>query len=81
MVQALHPVVACGDLPYQDGWRPGSWDGFGSGFIDPAPWYFRTLESWKALFLLHGFSSLEIREPFHPATGQHASVILIAGIA
>jgi len=79
MVQTLHPV-ACGELPYQDGWRSGSWAGFGSEFTDPAPWYFRTLESWKALFLRHGFPSIGIREPLHPVTGHPASVIFIAGM-
>ncbi|MGZ5058164.1 MAG: class I SAM-dependent methyltransferase, partial [Methylobacter sp.] len=42
IVQTLHPVMVCGDLPYRDGWREGSWAGFNSDFTDPAPWYFRT---------------------------------------
>jgi SAM-dependent methyltransferase len=25
VVQTMHPVVACGDAPYRDGWREGSW--------------------------------------------------------
>ncbi|MDT8399726.1 MAG: methyltransferase domain-containing protein [Pseudomonadales bacterium] len=41
VVQTLHPVLACGDLPYRDGWRQGSWAGFSTAFSDPAPWYFR----------------------------------------
>lgn len=74
IVQTLHPVVA-GELPYIDGWREGSWAGFGSDFIDPAPWYFRTLESWVALFSDHGLRLLEMREPIHPKTHQPMSVI------
>lgn len=74
IVQTLHPLVA-GDLPYTDGWRDGSWAGFGSDFTDPAPWYFRTLESWVALFSGNGFQLLEMREPIHPKTHQPASVI------
>ena len=28
VVQTMHPLVACGDAPYEDGWREGSWAGF-----------------------------------------------------
>ena len=49
IIQTLHPVAACGDNPYQDGWREGSWLGFSNDFSDPAPWYFRTVDSWSAL--------------------------------
>jgi 2-polyprenyl-3-methyl-5-hydroxy-6-metoxy-1,4-benzoquinol methylase len=77
IVQTLHPMIACGDAPYRDGWREGSWTGFSSDFTDPPPWYFRTLESWVALFSEHGLRLLELREPMHPATGKPLSVILI----
>ncbi len=77
IVQTLHPVVACGDLPYRDGWRQGSWTGFGPEFTDPAPWYFRTLESWTKLFTDSGFRLLEMREPVHPESRKPASVIFI----
>jgi len=79
IVQTLHPVAACGPHPYQDGWREGSWDGFSARFVDPAPWYFRTLSSWIALLADNGLHLTEMREPLHPATQQPASVILIAG--
>ena len=78
IIQTLHPVVASGDLPYEDGWRHGSWAGFSDDFSDPAPWYFRTLDSWKKLLLDAGFNALELREPIHPGTGKPASVIFIA---
>lgn len=78
LVQTLHPLMACGEQPYRDGWRPGSWAGFNADFSDPAPWYFRTLESWLRLFSVHGFRLLELREPLHPQTGKPASVIFIA---
>jgi 2-polyprenyl-3-methyl-5-hydroxy-6-metoxy-1,4-benzoquinol methylase len=78
IIQTLHPVVAGGDLPYEDGWRSGSWDGFSDEFSDPAPWYFRTLESWKSLLADAGFRTIEVREPIHPGTAQAASVIFIA---
>jgi len=78
LVQTLHPRAACGDLPYEDGWREGSWAGFSPDFHDPAPWYFRTMESWNQLFLQHGMRLIERREPLHPKTGQPTSVIFIA---
>ncbi|PKM44654.1 MAG: SAM-dependent methyltransferase [Gammaproteobacteria bacterium HGW-Gammaproteobacteria-1] len=80
VVQTLHPVVACGGLPYRDGWREGSWAGFGPEFSDPAPWYFRTLESWIELFAASGLRLREVREPLHPSTGKPASVIFMADV-
>ena len=77
IIQTLHPLVATGELPYEDGWRHGSWAGFNCDFSDPAPWYFRTVESWKRLISESGFHSIEQREPLHPATGNPASIIFI----
>lgn len=78
IVQTIHPVVATADEPYVDGWRPGSWAGFSSDFSDPAPWYFRTIQSWVALFRSAGLKNLEIREPAHPLTGKAASILFLA---
>ena len=78
IIQTLHPVAACGDHPYEDGWRPGSWAGFGDEFTDPAPWYFRTIEGWQRLVRESGMRVVETREPVHPKTGQPASLVLIA---
>jgi len=80
IIQTLHPVIATGDQPYADGWRTGSWTGFSNDFTDPAPWYFRTLESWIALLIRSGLRVVEMREPVHPGTGKPASVIFIAEI-
>lgn len=77
IVQTLHPVMSCDDLPYRDGWREGSWTGFGPEFTNPAPWYFRTLESWTKLFTDSGLRLLEMREPVHPESRKPASVIFI----
>ena len=77
IIQTLHPVAACGDQPYEDGWRAGSWLGFSSDFHDPAPWYFRTIESWQALLQRCGFEILECREPKAPGAVTAASVIWI----
>lgn len=81
IVQTLHPLLVCGDVPYRDGWRDGSWAGCGSGFAKPAPWYFRTLESWTTLLTDSGFRLAELREPLHPDTGKPASIIFIAEVA
>src|SRR5690606_31737170 len=77
IVQTLHPLIACGDLPYVDGWREGSWTGFSTDFIDPAPWYFRAIESWQRLFMNNGLRLLEVREPIHPKTNNPASIIFV----
>jgi 2-polyprenyl-3-methyl-5-hydroxy-6-metoxy-1,4-benzoquinol methylase len=80
IVQTIHPVVACADEPYQDGWRAGSWTGFSEQFTDPAPWYFRTMPSWKALFAANGLVLDNVIEPLNPKTKQPASVIFIGRI-
>ena len=78
IIQTLHPAVAVGDLPYADGWRQGSWTGFSEDFTDPAPWYFRTTESWIRLLRKCGFNLVELREPLHPISSKPASVIFVA---
>ncbi|WP_323847045.1 class I SAM-dependent methyltransferase [Microbulbifer magnicolonia] len=80
LVQTLHPLAACGDAAYRDGWRPGSWQGFSEDFTDPAPWYFRTLDSWFALYRRNGLEVVDLREPLHPETGRPASLILCGKI-
>jgi 2-polyprenyl-3-methyl-5-hydroxy-6-metoxy-1,4-benzoquinol methylase len=80
IVQTLHPLVACGDLPYRDGWRAGSWQGFNNQFCDPPPWYFRTLSGWISLFRDAGLCLQSLREPVHPVSARPASVIFVAGV-
>lgn len=77
VVQTVHPAIACGDLPYRDGWREDSWTGFGIDFCDPPPWYFRTMASWIKLFVDSGFRLREVREPLRPDTQKPASVIFV----
>ncbi len=81
VVQTLHPVMACGDFPYRDGWREGSWAGFSTDFSNPSPWYFRTLESWLRLFVDSGFRLCEVREPIHPKNRKPASIIFVGETA
>ena len=80
IVQTLHPLIACGDLPYVDGWRRGSWAGFGETFSDAPPWYFRTLHTWLELMWTSRLTLREMREPLHPRTGKPASVIFRAQV-
>jgi 2-polyprenyl-3-methyl-5-hydroxy-6-metoxy-1,4-benzoquinol methylase len=77
LVQTLHPLAACGELPYQDGWREGSWAGCGEGFGQPAPWYFRTLGGWLDTFAACGLRVARIEEPLHPHSGRPASIIFV----
>jgi 2-polyprenyl-3-methyl-5-hydroxy-6-metoxy-1,4-benzoquinol methylase len=77
IIQTLHPVAACGEQPYQDGWRAGSWSGFSSDFNNPAPWYFRTLGTWRTLLQRCGFDIIECREPKAAGAVTPASVIWI----
>lgn len=81
IIQTMHPVIASHDVPYQDGWLEGSWAGFSDDFSDPAPWYFRTMESWVRLLDQCGMRLCELREPLHPETRRPASVIFIAEVA
>ncbi|MBT2118565.1 methyltransferase domain-containing protein [Dyella sp. LX-66] len=77
LVQTLHPLTACGELPYQDGWREGSWAGCGGGFGQAAPWYFRTLGGWLDTFAAGGLRVARIEEPLHPHSGRPASIIFV----
>lgn len=80
IIQTLHPVAACGDQPYEDGWREGNWLGFSSDFRDPAPWYFRTVESWQAMLQRAGFEILQCREPKTAGAVTPASIIWIGSL-
>ncbi|MEM9353695.1 MAG: class I SAM-dependent methyltransferase [Planctomycetota bacterium] len=86
VVQTLHPRTACGDGPYEDGWRQGSWAGFDGAFTDPAPWYFRTMQGWERLLADSGLRLAEVREPRIPGDGvtrggEPVSVVFIASAA
>ena len=77
IIQTLHPVLACGDEAYVDGWRRSPWTGISADMTDPSPWYFRTLGTWIQLFGDSSLRLVDLREPLHPETGQPASVIFI----
>lgn len=78
VVQTVHPLMAVGDLPYETGWRPGSWSGFPASFTDPAPWFFRTTADWLALVIRAGLELESMHEPLHPSTRRPASLLIVA---
>lgn len=78
IIQTVHPATVSGDGNYQDGWRKGSWAGFSNKFSNPAPWYFRTLETWKTLFRYSNLNLIDLIEPVNPQTKKAASVIFVA---
>ena len=77
-IQTLHHLVSCEDGVCEDGWKEGSWDGFGPQFNDPAPWYYRTKSSWERLLGENGFVNTECREPGYPGKDKPASMIFIS---
>lgn len=75
IIQTLHPQENSQSDDDKDGWREGSWHGFSDGFVDPAPWYFRSMVSWEKLFEHAGFRISKLYEPVHPESGKKLSVI------
>lgn len=76
VIQTLHPINCKDDEHYADGWQEGSWSGFNDAFSKPAPWYFRTLHTWKKMFCERGFSLITY-EPINPITQRAESIIFI----
>lgn len=77
LIQTLHPWAAGGE-DYRDGWREERFDGFGEGFRDSMPWYFRTLESWLALLDGSGWAPAG-SERNRPSPARQAAVPVAAG--
>jgi 2-polyprenyl-3-methyl-5-hydroxy-6-metoxy-1,4-benzoquinol methylase len=77
IVQTVHPSFA-EVVPYREGWVEGSWAGCPDGFTKPAPWYFRTIETWVKTVRESGLELVELKEPLHPTNGRPASLILVA---
>ncbi|MBD2498451.1 bifunctional 2-polyprenyl-6-hydroxyphenol methylase/3-demethylubiquinol 3-O-methyltransferase UbiG [Nostoc sp. FACHB-280] len=77
IIQTLHPHIACCEVAYENGWRETSWQGIGNEEFHPAPWYFRTVESWIGEFHLRNYRLLRLMEPTHPKTNKPASMLFI----
>ncbi|KAF3890755.1 class I SAM-dependent methyltransferase [Tolypothrix bouteillei VB521301] len=77
IVQTLHPSTACGDTETADGWRETSWQEIGNEPFHPAPWYYRTVESWIEEFCTRDYRLLNLREMYHPVTNKPISIIFV----
>lgn len=80
IVQTLHPPTVDSQREYRDGWREGSWCGIEGDFRAPAPWYFRTVQTWVKMYKDAGLRLEMLREPLHPETARPLSLILV-GVA
>lgn len=78
IIQTVHPWTARGEGGYEDGWRTETFAGMGAGFVEPMPWYYRTLESWIEVLVRSGFRIDGVREPRHPQTGDPLSLLIEA---
>ncbi|MFN6483422.1 class I SAM-dependent methyltransferase [Nostoc sp. DedQUE03] len=77
IIQTLHPIIACGDSTYSNGWRETSWQAISDQAFYPTPWYFRTLESWINEFHAWNYRLLNLYEPCHPKTNKPISIIFV----
>jgi len=77
VVHTVHPTVAVGDGPYEDGWRLETFSAFEQPFPSHMPWYFRTLGSWFTAVTSAGLRVAELREPLHPETRKPLSLLMI----
>lgn len=80
LIQTLHPEHVGTPETRSDGWRSESWQGIGDDFRGRAPWYYRSMGSWRRLFAESGLQLVEKIEPLHPETGVPASVIFVLGV-
>lgn len=78
LIQTVHPWSARGETGYVDGWRTEEFSSFGEEFVEPMPWYFRTLGSWAAALRRAGFTIEQLVEPTHPGTGEPLSLLIVA---
>ncbi len=77
VVQTLHPCFYSQNDLYKSGWRDGTWAGLPGDFTDPAPWYYRTLTDWMAMFSKHDFLLESVLEPAVENGATPVSIILI----
>ncbi len=76
IIQTVHPWMACGDAPYEDGWRTETFDGFAGHFPEAMPWYFRTASSWLRTVTASGFIVECWDEPLDPASHRPLSLLM-----
>ena len=78
VIQTVHPWIACGERAYADGWRIETFAGFGEGFAEPMPWYFRTMSSWIDAIVAAGFRIAHVAEPTDAESGKPLSLLIVA---
>lgn len=78
IVQTVHPWPAAAGGAYADGWRTETFAGFGDGFREAMPWYFRTLGSWLRALHAEGFRVEACIEPVDATDGRLLSLLLHA---
>jgi len=77
IVHTVHPWVAAGEGPYEDGWRLETFATFEQPFPSHMPWYFRTMGSWLACVRDASLRVTELREPLHPETRKPLSLLIV----
>lgn len=75
IIQTLHPENDPGDG--KDGWREEDFSSFENEAWAKMPWYFRTTESWEAMFTTAGLSLLGMEEPTADTDGPPLSLLMI----
>lgn len=81
ILQTLHPFTAAGDAGYVDGWRVETFAGFGAAFVEPMPWYYRTVGSWLHALAAAGLVVERCIEPLHPDHRTPLSLLLVGRAA
>jgi len=75
IIQSLHPDNDPGDST--DGWREEDFAAFENEAWAKMPWYFRTTESWEAVFAEAGLSLVRTEEPTADAHSPPLSLVMI----
>ncbi len=75
VIQTLHPDNDPGDG--KDGWREEDFSNFENEAWAKMPWYFRTAESWEAVFAEVGLTLQETIEPTVEPDGVPLSLVMI----
>ncbi len=75
IIQTLHPDNDPGDG--KDGWREEDFAAFETEAWAKMPWYFRTTESWEAVFAAAGLSLVGTQEPRANAHSPPLSLLMI----